>query len=271
MVNHNLLRQYDLSEGELREELNAAFGHQDAEWLPPEHQEFRDNRVVSGHVRKVTGADNGRYGVFLPEPVPYRLHLDAPKGGDYLDQNTEVEVPAGVRESGKNLKLSRGVAASGQVVDHGTGKGIAGVTLAYKPRNPPEPRAPGPVMIDPGVPTAQTGPDGHFRILLPPGKGWLYVDRTAPGYAPRVQLWTTEYKGTELTEGPLVHSVDLQAPQPLTGLRFVLNRGIVLTVKALDPQGKALPGAQVERVSGPYWYCETLPVADEKAGLFSAA
>ncbi|HLJ93319.1 MAG TPA: 30S ribosomal protein S1 [Gemmataceae bacterium] len=57
MVNHNLLRQYDLSEGELREELNAAFGHEDAEWLPPEDQEFRDNRVVTGRVRNVTSAE----------------------------------------------------------------------------------------------------------------------------------------------------------------------------------------------------------------------
>jgi hypothetical protein len=57
MVNHNLLGRYDLSEDELQEELDAAFGHEDAEWLPPEEQEFRDNRVVTGRVRKVTGAE----------------------------------------------------------------------------------------------------------------------------------------------------------------------------------------------------------------------
>ena len=57
MVNHNLLRQYEPSEGELREEMDAAFGHEDADWLPPEGQQFRDNRVVTGCVRKVTGAE----------------------------------------------------------------------------------------------------------------------------------------------------------------------------------------------------------------------
>src|SRR5260370_34269057 len=55
MVNHKLRRQYDLYEGELQKELDAAFGHEDAEWLPPEEQEFQDNRVVIGRVRKVTG------------------------------------------------------------------------------------------------------------------------------------------------------------------------------------------------------------------------
>jgi small subunit ribosomal protein S1 len=57
MVNHNLLRQYDLSASELQKELDAAFGHENADWLPTEEQEFRDNRVVTGRVRKVTGAE----------------------------------------------------------------------------------------------------------------------------------------------------------------------------------------------------------------------
>jgi small subunit ribosomal protein S1 len=53
MVNRNLLRQYDLAEDELQQELDAAFG--EADWLPPEAQAFQDNRVVTGHVRRVTG------------------------------------------------------------------------------------------------------------------------------------------------------------------------------------------------------------------------
>src|ERR1700722_16401101 len=55
MVNRNLLRQYDLPESELEQELNgAAYDLDAADWLPAEEQEFRDNRVVTGRVRKVT-------------------------------------------------------------------------------------------------------------------------------------------------------------------------------------------------------------------------
>jgi small subunit ribosomal protein S1 len=55
MVNRNLLRQYDLPENELEQELtDAAFDLDGADWLPAEEQEFRDNRVVTGRVRKVT-------------------------------------------------------------------------------------------------------------------------------------------------------------------------------------------------------------------------
>ncbi len=53
MVNRNLLRQYDLPDDELQRELDAAFDHGQADWLPAESQEFRDHRLVSGRVRKV--------------------------------------------------------------------------------------------------------------------------------------------------------------------------------------------------------------------------
>ena len=54
MVNRNLLRQYDLADGELQEALDGTFPEEGAEWLPPEGQLFQDNRVVSGRVRRVT-------------------------------------------------------------------------------------------------------------------------------------------------------------------------------------------------------------------------
>jgi small subunit ribosomal protein S1 len=54
MANRTLFRQFDLPEEELRQELGAAFDHEGVDWLPPEEQQFRDNRVVTGRVRKVT-------------------------------------------------------------------------------------------------------------------------------------------------------------------------------------------------------------------------
>src|SRR5947209_4925848 len=54
MVNRNLLRQYEPTGAQLQEELDAAFDQGVADWLPAEEQEFRDNRLVTGRVRKVT-------------------------------------------------------------------------------------------------------------------------------------------------------------------------------------------------------------------------
>src|SRR3954453_13642692 len=55
MVNRNLIHQFDLPEDELQQELDAAFSGDQITWLPSQEQEFQDNRVVTGRVRKVTG------------------------------------------------------------------------------------------------------------------------------------------------------------------------------------------------------------------------
>src|SRR5437762_1743603 len=54
MVNRNLLREFDLPENELQLELDQAFDQEGGSWLPAEEQEFRDQRIVTGRVRKVT-------------------------------------------------------------------------------------------------------------------------------------------------------------------------------------------------------------------------
>jgi small subunit ribosomal protein S1 len=62
MVNRNLLREYDLPESELQEELESAFRREDNDkdindWLPDEEQEFETNKIVTGRVINVIGED----------------------------------------------------------------------------------------------------------------------------------------------------------------------------------------------------------------------
>ncbi len=55
MVNRNLLRQYDLPDDVLQQELEAAFDQQTEDWLPPDVQDFQENKIVTGRVLRVTG------------------------------------------------------------------------------------------------------------------------------------------------------------------------------------------------------------------------
>lgn len=57
MVNRNLLRQFDLPEETLQQELNAAFDNDQAAWLPAQEQEFEVNKIVTGRVLHVVGDD----------------------------------------------------------------------------------------------------------------------------------------------------------------------------------------------------------------------
>ena len=54
MVNRNLLRQFELPEDEMQQELDGVFLEEGHEWLPAEDKSFHDNQVVTGRVRKVT-------------------------------------------------------------------------------------------------------------------------------------------------------------------------------------------------------------------------
>src|SRR5690242_18782165 len=56
MVNRNLLRQYDLSDDMLRQELEGVgFGEETEDWLPPDRQDFQENKIITGRVLRVTG------------------------------------------------------------------------------------------------------------------------------------------------------------------------------------------------------------------------
>jgi small subunit ribosomal protein S1 len=61
MVNRNLLRQFDLAEDDLRQEMAAAFNtavdELEPDWLPPTEQQFEVNRIVTGHVLNIVGDD----------------------------------------------------------------------------------------------------------------------------------------------------------------------------------------------------------------------
>ena len=55
MVNRNLLRQYELSDDQLTQELAEADFGLGLDWLPLEGQDFREQQVVTGRVLHVSG------------------------------------------------------------------------------------------------------------------------------------------------------------------------------------------------------------------------
>src|SRR5260370_6620176 len=62
MGNRNLLRQFDLAEDEMRQELEAAFRREDQQqdlqdWLPAQEQEFEVNKIITGRVLSVVGEE----------------------------------------------------------------------------------------------------------------------------------------------------------------------------------------------------------------------
>jgi small subunit ribosomal protein S1 len=94
MVNRNLLRQYELADEDMLQELNAAFD-QDVtkKWLPDQEQEFEVNKIIKGKVLNVVGeevwVDVGyKSEGIIPLQEWYDEGLDKvvpPKSGDQID------------------------------------------------------------------------------------------------------------------------------------------------------------------------------------------
>jgi small subunit ribosomal protein S1 len=62
MVNRNLLRQFEVPDTELQQELEAAFQRDDTggdfqQWLPPQEQQFEVNKILTGRVVNIVGDD----------------------------------------------------------------------------------------------------------------------------------------------------------------------------------------------------------------------
>jgi small subunit ribosomal protein S1 len=94
MVNRNLLRQYELADEEMLQELNAAFDQDvNKEWLPLQEQEFEVNKIITGKVLNVVGeevwVDVGyKSEGIIPLQEWYDEGLDKvvpPKPGDQID------------------------------------------------------------------------------------------------------------------------------------------------------------------------------------------
>src|SRR5262245_51077908 len=54
MVNHILLREYDLPHDQLRHELDAVFAGPAGAWPPGDEEDPRDNSILTGRVLRVT-------------------------------------------------------------------------------------------------------------------------------------------------------------------------------------------------------------------------
>jgi protocatechuate 3,4-dioxygenase beta subunit len=168
----------------------------------------------------------------------YLMSVAAPARTDYLGVTAPIVIPEEKPEFGVVFQLPAGTVATGQVVEAETGKGIPGVPLTHQPA--PSSAAGNRAFAAP----VQTGPDGRFRIAIPPGKGSLRIASEVPGYV-LTDLFPSPKREAE---GRLMHRIDVQPGQELAGVKFTLDRGLVVHLRVRDGDGKAVPGAQVAGV-----------------------
>jgi RNA polymerase sigma factor (sigma-70 family) len=181
------------------------------------------------------GAD-GRFTIGGLPPARHDVRIYPPKGADYLGWADVIEVDAG-KDLVKDFTVNRGVPATGRVLDEETGKAVAGVGIIFFSEKAP-------VSAERLLTQeAETGPDGRFRITLPPVKGELFICRVPQDYTePDVAV------GHSITEaGPRFRrKVDATAGKEAPDVTFQLTQGFRILGRVLDPDGKPAADVVVE-------------------------
>jgi hypothetical protein len=200
---------------------------------------------------QVVGADTGRpvvgarlaVRVFPPDqltdadarftlgPLPagkFTFWVFPPEGSAYLSTKVQLDLrgESGVIEH--TVKLPRGIFCTGQVVAEDTGKGVRGAKLRYYSK-----------AAGDGAEVA-TDADGRFRLPVAPGKGQVILSGVPKGYL-------AENGGNLFEVGPSrFREIEAGPSQAPPDLKFTLSRGMILTGRALDQDGKPVRVSRIE-------------------------
>jgi RNA polymerase sigma factor (sigma-70 family) len=183
-----------------------------------------------------TANDEGRFAIGGLPPGKHHFRIYPPKDSEYLGVSNSIVVAAG-NESVRDFKLPRGVPVNGRVLDEETGKGVAEVGIVYiGEKTAPTDQQ----LLTLGV---QTGPDGRFRMAVPPGKGELFITSVPQNYA-EIEVET----GRSMTEaGPCFRrAVDVATGKEIPDVEFQVSQGVRINGRVLDPAGKPAAGATIE-------------------------
>lgn len=165
-------------------------------------------------------------------------------GGPYLVADKEGEWPRGALEQSVDLALTRGVVVRGKVVEEGTGRPVAGAVVRVAPYRSPQ------QLAGRSCVPAATGPDGTYRVVAPPGPGYLVV-QASNDYV--IREFGGDGAGASMELGPghgrfYAHghrAVDLKASEPDQQIDITLRRGATIRGRVIGPDGQPVPDALV--------------------------
>jgi RNA polymerase sigma factor (sigma-70 family) len=192
---------------------------------------------VTGYISRpepyVTADARGRFSLSRLPLREYWIDVYPPPDTDYLGDILRVELTPKKRVVDAKVKLRRGAPVIGKVIDAQTGKGIGDADIYYL-SDTPEFRKSIPFR------NVKSRADGSFRVIAPSGMGRLFLPGAPDGY-----LGDHVMGSIEQTDKRFVRQIDIKMGQPLKGITFALDPGVVVDGQVLDPQGKPVSVAEV--------------------------
>jgi RNA polymerase sigma factor (sigma-70 family) len=205
-------------------------------WIQPK-KELGINYGGVKAVRVIKGRTDAQ-GRFLLNPSlgqsQVRLDVYPPEGVPYQETSTRVSFARGTTQRDIELALWRGVLIRGKVTEKKSGQPIRRASVKFILRK-----------VGASRPVA-TGPDGTFRILVPPGPGHLLC--TGPDH----HFVTHAIGSEELLSGKpggfaryyhAVRALDARVKDSPLHVALTLQCGVTIRGRLVGPDGKPVPRA----------------------------
>ena len=206
---------------------------------------------ISGRTWLRTVADKeGRYRLLgMPKGRGCVIRVAGPEGQPYLMALANVPDAPGLNPVTVDVRLKRGVWATGKVTDKATGKPVhSTIRYAVFPDNPFRKEAPGLTFDDYMQTRAQ---DGSFRFVALPGRGVVTARAWQQKYL--TDVGADRIKGREsLFLQPFHTAVVIDPARDADTVRcdIVLDPGLTLRGTVIDAERRPLTGVRVAGLNG---------------------
>ena len=167
----------------------------------------------------------------------------------------QIEVPETPTEIERTITLPPGLIITGRVVNEATGQPVAKAMVDFTPA--PDPKAP----LSSFALWKETDRDGKFRLVLPPGRGTVFL-RTIPNQFPQPER---EFTG-QPKDPRLNREVSGAGGQTVDIGDFKLAAGRTVVLHVIDAEGKPVPDAEIFVRDPNRMFDKTGPARSDAAG-----
>jgi hypothetical protein len=201
---------------------------------------------VAGTVVARARADGqGRFTANLAPNPHHRIEAYPPEGLPYLASRRKFDWTKGAVKKELDITLPRGVLIRGKVAEAGTGRPLGGASVQYLAARSRDD------VLDGWQAVVASQNDGSYQIVVPPGKGHLFIYGPTPDYVLDSIGGRTLYEGRTGGERYYAHAImayDVKAGDSPRAVAAALRPGQTVRGHIVGPDGQTVDKAEIVAV-----------------------
>jgi len=195
-----------------------------------------------GGVARSRADDQGHFAANVLPGKHYSIQAHPPEGQPYLVPKLDFEWTKGAVRKVMDVKLPRGVVIRGKVTEQGTGRPLLGASVQFIPaRNRNN-------VISGWQAVVASKDDGSYQIVVPPGKGHLFVYGPTSDYILEVIGGRMLYNGQPGGERYYAHDIiayEVKDGDPPREIVVSLRPGKTIKGRIVGPEGQTVDKAEI--------------------------